>query len=129
MAPITQLYTAVVMAVRSLGITTCTPSQPLPKLPFCQVALVNRTFSDEFKNAHQYTYSFQLDMVTSQNKLTDGLEQAYNIVAKLHEVELTGFTVSLQTDPEIDSLVDSSTNQVLNRQMIRCTFNLIEASI
>ena len=127
MPPIIALYEAVVSAIRQLGLPTCTPAQDMPnKRPFCQVQLLNRNATNQYQTAHEYTYSFQLDVVTNKNDLVSGLKYAYQITRTLHQVTIDGYAVGLESDPSIASLVDVSTNQLLNRQLITGTFVIVE---
>lgn len=128
MPPSVALYRAIVAAINALGIATYSPSQDINKrkLPVCRVQLLNGGSTNQFINARQYEYSFQLDVVTAQDSLEQGLTLAYKIMRRLRQISTEGYLSQLSGEPELSSLVDSSTNRILNRQIIRVNYNIIE---
>lgn len=125
MAPSVLLYQAVVVAVKQLGVNTFTPAQDVPGLPAVRIQLVNSNSTNTYMNAREYRYPFQLDVVTEQDKLVEGLTLAYKIMDVLRKINIAGYYVSAD-DPSMNSLVDGSTNETLNRQMIQVTYSIIE---
>lgn len=127
MVPFVELYKSILNGINKLGVTTYTPSQEIPKkLPVCRVSILNGDPNEYVKNARQYSYSIQIDVVTSENALEQGLVIAYKVVRLLSKVALDGFSVQLNGEPSFSSMVDTSTNRVLNRQIIRVNYNIIE---
>ena len=127
MAPFFELYKAILNQINDLKIPTYTPSQEVPKkLPICRVSILNGDANELVKNMRRYSYSFQLDVVTARNGLEQGLVLAYKIMQVLRQITLTSFSVELNGEPSLSSMVDTSTDRVLNRQIIRVNYNIIE---
>lgn len=127
MPPFFELYKAILKSINDLEMPTYSPSQEIPKkLPVCRVSLLNGDPNALAKNIRQYSYSFQIDVVTAQNGLEQGLVLAYKIMQLLREISLDGFSVQMNGDPSLSSMVDTSTNKALNRQIIRVNYNIIE---
>lgn len=125
--PFVAIYERLVEQIRQLGVKTFSASQDVPKgMPVCRVQLLNGDSTNIFSNARQYAYSFQIDVVDAQNKLTRSLTNAYKIMQLCRTLGVDGYAVQLANDPSLSSMVDSSTNQILNRQIIRVNFNVIE---
>lgn len=127
MVPFVELYKSILSGINRLGVVTYTPSQEIPKkLPVCRVSILNGDPNEYAKNVRRYNYSIQIDVVTSENALEQGLVIAYKIMRLLSKVALDGFSVQLNGEPSLSSMVDTSTNRVLNRQIIRVNYNMIE---
>lgn len=126
--PFVAIYSNLVKAINELGIKTFSISQDVPKgMPVCQVQLTTDNSTNQFSNARQYTYSFQIDVVDAQNKLQRSLVNAYKIMQLCRQVSISGYSVE-HDEPTLTSMVDSSTDQVLNRQIIRINYLVIEAT-
>ena len=121
--PSVALYYAIVEAINKAGVTTYSASQDVEdmELPICRVQLLT-------VNARQYKHTFQIDVITAQDGLEEGLTLAYKIMRKLHQIGLGGFLVQMNGEPSLTSMVDSSTNRILNRQIIRVNYDIIEDS-
>lgn len=125
--PSVALYLAIVGAIDTLKIPTYTPTQDVPKkLPAVRIALINSDPTNAYKNARQYSYPFQIDVVTGKDDLIQGLTIAYKIQDILRKLVVNGYHAELVNDPSVSSLVDTSTNQPLNRQLIQVTYNIIQ---
>lgn len=129
MPPSVALLTAIVQSVRQLGVPTYTPAQDMPKqLPAVRIALVNSNPTNAYKGAREYGYPFQLDVISGKNKLVEGLTLAYKVQDALRRLQVDGYGVQLVNEPSLSSVIDSSTNEILNRQIISVTYNIIEAT-
>lgn len=128
MPPSVALYYAIVKAINDLEFDTYSASQDIEKkaLPICRVQLLSSNSTGQFLNARQYEYSFQLDVVTDQGGLEQGLTIAYMIMRELRKVSVDGFLTQINGEPSLNSMVDSSTNRILNRQTIRVNYDIIE---
>lgn len=128
MPPSVALYSAIVKAINGLGIDTYSASQDIEKksLPICRVQLLSSSSTGQFSNARQYEHSLQLDVVTAQDGLEQGLTIAYMIMRVLRQISVDGFMTQINGEPSLTSTVDSSTNNILNRQIIRVNYNVIE---
>ncbi|KRL27322.1 hypothetical protein FD27_GL001076 [Limosilactobacillus frumenti DSM 13145] len=96
-------------------------------MPVCRVQLLSSDSTNQFSNARQYGYSFQIDVVDAQNKLQRSLMNAYQIMQICRQVRIPGYAVG-HDEPSLTSMVDSSTNQILNRQIIRINYSAIETT-
>jgi hypothetical protein len=128
MPPSVALYSAIVKAINGLGVDTYSASQDIEKkaLPICRVQLLSSNSTGQFLNARQYEHSFQLDVVTDQGGLEQGLTIAYTIMRELRKISVDGFLTQINGEPSLNSMVDSSTNRILNRQTIRVNYDIIE---
>lgn len=128
MPPSVALYSAIVKAINNLGVDTYSVSQDIEKksLPICRVQLLSSISTGQFLNARQYEHSFQLDVVTDQGGLEQGLTIAYMIMRGLRKISVDGFLTQINGEPSLNSMVDSSTNRILNRQTIRVNYDIIE---
>lgn len=126
--PSVALYYAIVEAINKAGVTTYSASQDIEdmELPICRVQLLTSNSTNQFVNARQYEHTFQLDVITAQDGLEEGLTFAYKIMHKLRQIRLDGFLVDMNGEPSLTSMVDSSTNRILNRQIIRVNYDIIE---
>lgn len=126
--PSVALYYAIVEAINKAGVTTYSASQDVEdmKLPICRVQLLTSNSTNQFVNARQYEHTFQLDVITAQDGLEEGLTIAYKIMHKLRQIGVEGFLVDMNGEPSLTSMVDSSTNRILNRQIIRVNYDIIE---
>lgn len=116
--------------IEAMGIPTFSASQEVPKkMPVCRVQLLNGNSTDQFKNATEYSYPFQIDVVDGKNELVRSLTNAYKIMRLCQQINIDGYSVGLVDKPQLSSMVDSSTNQILNRQIIRVTYNVIEDTV
>lgn len=106
-----------------------TPSQDLKKLPVIIMQLINGVSDKIAKNARIYDYEFQFDVVTDKDNLVKGLEIAYQLMDILRNLSIDGYQIILLNDINLSSLIDSSTTQVLNRQMLNVNFQIIEENI
>lgn len=130
MAPFVELYTSIIDSISDLGVSTYTPSQEIPKnLPTCRVSILSGDPNEYAKSARRYSYSFQIDAITPENGLEEGLVLAYKIMQALRKISVDGFSVQMNGEPSLSSMVDSSTNRILNRQIIRVNYNIIEDTI
>lgn len=130
MAPFVELYTSIIDSISGLGVSTYTPSQEIPKkLPTCRVSILSGDPNEYVKNDRRYSYSFQIDAITPENGLEEGLVLAYKIMQALRKISVDGFSVQMNGEPSLSSMVDSSTNRILNRQIIRVNYNIIEDTI
>ena len=128
MPPSVALYYAIVEAINKAGVTTYSASQDVEnmELPICRVQLLTSNSTNQFVNARQYEHTFQLDVITAQDSLEEGLTLAYKIMHKLRQIGVEGFLVAINGEPSLTSMVDSSTNRILNRQIIRVNYDIIE---
>ena len=128
MPPSVALYSAIVKAINGLGVDTYSVSQDIEKksLPICRVQLLSSNSTGQFLNARQYEHSFQLDVVTDQGGLEQGLKIAYMVMRELRKISVDGFLTQINGEPSLNSMVDSSTNRILNRQTIRVNYDIIE---
>lgn len=126
--PSVALYYAIVEAINKVGVTTYSVSQDVEnmELPICRVQLLTSNSTNQFVNARQYEHTFQLDVITAQDGLEEGLTLAYKIMHKLRQIGVEGFLVGMNGEPSLTSMVDSSTNRILNRQIIRVNYDIIE---
>lgn len=124
--PFVSIYVWLIENIEKLGIATFSASQDVPKqMPVCRVQVISSDTTNTFSNARQYTYNFQIDVVDDQDKLQRSLTNAYNIMQLCRKVSVEGYAVGYG-EPSLTSTVDSSTNQILNRQIIRVNYNIIE---
>lgn len=126
--PSVALYYAIVEAINKVGVTTYSVSQDVEnmELPICRVQLLTSNSTNQFVNARQYEHTFQLDVITAQDGLEEGLTLAYKIMHKLRQIGVEGFLVDMNGEPSLTSMVDSSTTRILNRQIIRVNYDIIE---
>ena len=106
-----------------------TPSQDFKKLPVIIMQLINGVPEKIVKNARVYDYEFQFDVVTDKDNLVKGLEIAYQLMDILRNLNIDGYQIILLNDINLSSFIDSSTTQVLNRQMLNVSFQIIEENI
>lgn len=106
-----------------------TPSQDLKKLPVIIMQLINGVPDKIAKNARIYDYEFQFDVVTDKDNLVKGLEIAYQLMDILRNLSIDGYQIILLNDVNLSSLIDNSTTQILNRQMLNVNFRIIEENI
>lgn len=126
--PFVSIYIWLVENIEKLGIDTFSASQDVPKkMPVCRVQMIANNAATTFRNARQYTYTFQIDVVDAQDKLQRSLTNAYKIMQLCREVSVEGYNVG-NDEPSLTPMVDSSTNQILNRQIIRINYNAIETT-
>ena len=126
--PFVSIYVWLIENIEKLGIATFSASQDVPKqMPACRVQMIASNATNTFGNALQYSYTFQIDVVDAQNKLQRSLTNAYEIMQLCREVSVEGYTVG-HDEPSLTPMVDSSTNQILNRQIIRINYNAIETT-
>lgn len=128
MPPSVALYYAIVEAINGVGVATYSASQDVEdmELPICRVQLLTSNSTNQFVNARQYEHTFQLDVITTKDGLEEGLTLAYKIMHKLRQIGVEGFLVDMNGEPSLTSMVDSSTNRILNRQIIRVSYDIIE---
>lgn len=128
--PSVALYYAIVEAINKAGVTTYSASQDVENMepPICRVQLLTSNSTNQFVNARQYEHTFQLDVITAQDGLEEGLTLAYKIMRKLRQIGVEGFLVDMNGEPSLTSMVDSSTNCILNRQIIRVSYDIIEGT-
>lgn len=125
--PFVAIYKWLVERIKAMGIDTFSASQDVPKkMPFCRVQMLNSNSTNQFSNARQYSYTFQIDVVDAQNALVRSLTNAYKIMQLCRQIDVSGYAVGLSGEPSLSSMVDTSTNQILNRQIIRVNFVVIE---
>lgn len=125
--PFVAIYDWLVSNINKMGVDTFSASQEVPKkMPVCRVQMLNSDPTNQFSNAREYSYTFQIDVVDAQNKLVRSLTNAYKVMRLCRQVSINGYAVGLSGEPSLSSMVDSSTNQILNRQIIRANFVVIE---
>ena len=125
--PFTAIYDWLAENIQKLGIDTFSASQKVPKeLPVCRIQLISGDSTNQFRNARQYSYTFQIDVVDAQNKLRRSLVNSYRIIRLCRQISLGGYSVGLIGEPSLSSMVDSSTDRILNRQIIRVSYSVIE---
>lgn len=127
-APFVEVYDWLIQAIEGrLKIPAFSASQDIGrKMPVCRVQLLNGNSTNTFSNARQYQYPFQIDVVDDQHHLIRSLSNAYKVMALCRQVSVSDYQVELASEPSLSSMVDSSTNRILNRQIIRVSFNVIE---
>lgn len=126
--PFVAIYLKLVEEINRLGIKTFSASQDVPeKMPVCRVQLLNNNSTNQFTNARQYSYSFQVDVVDVQNALQRSLVNAYKIMQLCRQLSINGYSVG-HDEPSLTSMVDNSTNKTLNRQIIRINYSVIETT-
>lgn len=98
--PSVALYYAIVEAINKAGVTTYSVSQDVEnmELPICRVQLLTSNSTNQFVNARQYEHTFQLDVITAQDGLEEGLTLAYKIMHKLRQIGVEGFLVDMNGD-------------------------------
>ena len=106
-----------------------TPSQDFKKLPVIIMQLINGVPEKIVKNARVYDYEFQFDVVTDKDNLVKGLEIAYQLMDILRSLNIDKCQIALLDDINLSSFIDSSTTQILNRQMFNVNFRIIEENI
>lgn len=106
-----------------------TPSQDLKKLPVIIMQLINGVPEKIVKNARVYDYEFQFDVVTDKDNLVKGLEIAYQLMDILRNLNIDEYQIALLDDINLSSFIDSSTTQILNRQVLDVRFQIIEENI
>ena len=106
-----------------------TPSQDFKKLPVIIMQLINGVPEKIVKNARVYDYEFQFDVVTDKDNLVKGLEIAYQLMDILRSLNIDKCQIALLDDINLSSFIDSSTIQILNRQMLNVNFRIIEENI
>lgn len=127
-APFVEIYEWLVQEIEDrLKIPAFSASQDIGhKMPVCRVQLLTGDSTNQFANARQYQYPFQIDVVDDQHHLVRSLSNAYKVMDIARRITVNDFTVQLLNEPSLSSMVDTSTNQVLNRQVIRVTYTVIE---
>lgn len=124
------IYKWLVATINHIGIKTYSASQSVPRhLPVCRVQLLTGNPTLQYHNAREYSYSFQIDVIDAQNKLTRSLTTAYQIISLCRQAAVPGYAVSINGEPSLTSMVDTSTSQTLNRQIIRVNYNVIEDAV
>jgi hypothetical protein len=106
-----------------------TPSQDFKKLPVIIMQLINGVPEKMVKNARVYDYEFQFDVVTDKDNLVRGLEIAYQLMDILRNLNIDEYQIALLDDINLSSFIDSSTTQILNRQVLDVRFQIIEENI
>lgn len=106
-----------------------TPSQDFKKLPVIIMQLINGVPEKIVKNARVYDYEFQFDVVTDKDNLVRGLEIAYQLMDILRNLNIDEYQIALLDDINLSSFIDSSTTQILNRQVLDVKFQIIEENI
>lgn len=106
-----------------------TPSQDFKKLPVIIMQLINGVPEKIVKNARIYDYEFQFDVVTDKDNLVKGLEIAYQLMDILRNLNIDEYQIALLDDVNLSSFIDSSTTQILNRQVLDVRFQIIEENI
>ena len=106
-----------------------TPSQDFKKLPVIIMQLINGVPEKIVKNARVYDYEFQFDVVTDKDNLVKGLEIAYQLMDILRNLNIDEYQIALLDDINLSSFIDSSTTQILNRQVVDVRFQIIEENI
>ena len=106
-----------------------TPSQDFKKLPVIIMQLINGVPEKIVKNARVYDYEFQFDVVTDKDNHVKGLEIAYQLMDILRSLNIDKCQIALLDDINLSSFIDSSTTQILNRQMLNVNFRIIEENI
>ncbi|OQQ93763.1 hypothetical protein B6U55_03250 [Ligilactobacillus salivarius] len=106
-----------------------TPSQDFKKLPVIIMQLINGVPEKIVKNARVYDYEFQFDVVTDKDNLVKGLEIAYQLMDILRNLNIDEYQIALLDDINLSSFIDSSTTQILNRQVLDVRFQIIEENI
>lgn len=106
-----------------------TPSQDFKKLPVIIMQLINGVPEKIVKNARVYDYEFQFDVVTDKDNLVKGLEIAYQLMDILRNLNIDKCQIALLDDINLSSFIDSSTTQILNRQVLDVRFQIIEENI
>lgn len=125
--PFVAIYEWLADSINAMNIDTFSASQEVPKkMPVCRVQMLNSDATNQFHNAREYNYTFQIDVVDAQNKLVRSLTNAYRIMQLCRQADVSGYAVGLSGEPSLSSMVDTSTNQILNRQIIRVNFVVIE---
>lgn len=130
-APFVEIYEALIKGINALGVDTFSAAQDVPKkLPVCRVQLLSGADTNEFSNAREYAYPFQIDVVTAQNGLAQGLQLAYQVMDLCRKISVPDYALQFADTgkPSLSSMVDTSTNRVLNRQIIRVSYQTIEAT-
>ena len=106
-----------------------TPSQDFKKLPVIIMQLINGVPEKIVKNDRIYDYEFQFDVVTDKDNLVKGLEIAYQLMDILRNLNIDEYQIALLDDVNLSSFIDSSTTQILNRQVLDVRFQIIEENI
>ena len=106
-----------------------TPSQDFKKLPVISMQVINGVPEKIVKNARVYDYEFQFDVVTDKDNLVKGLEIAYQLMDILRNLNIDEYQIALLDDINLSSFIDSSTTQILNRQVLDVRFQIIEENI
>lgn len=91
--------------------------------------LINGVPEKIVKNARVYDYEFQFDVVTDKDNLVKGLEIAYQLMDILRNLNIDEYQIALLDDINLSSFIDSSTTQILNRQVLDVRFQIIEENI
>ena len=109
MPPSVALYSAIVKAINSIGVDTYSASQDIEdiSLPICRVQLLTSNSTNQFSNARQYEHTFQLDVVTAQDGLEQGLTIAYMIMRQLRQITVEGYLAQINGEPSICLLYTS----------------------
>ena len=130
MEPFVPLYLAVLKQIRQMQLTAITPTQALPKkTPFVQVQLVNANPTDRYRNAREYTYQFQIDLVCGDNELTLGLNLASQLMQQLRCLTVPNYQVVLVNDPNLEPLDDRSTSKTYNRLLMNVEYQIIDTAV
>ena len=125
-----KLYEALIDMVNSLGVEAYSASQEVEnaQMPIARIQLLNGNSTGQYHTARVYSYPFQIDVVTEQNKLAQGLSLAYQVMEGCRTLSVEGYQAYLESDPSLSSMVDSSTNRILNRQIIRVSYDVVEGT-
>lgn len=130
MEPFVPLYLSLLRSIRKLNLVAITPTQSLPDTtPFVQVQLVNANPTGRYRNAREYTYNFQIDLVAGENELTQGLNLASQLIQQLRYLTVPNYQVVLVNDPNLEPLVDRSTSKTYNRLLINVEYQIIDTAV
>lgn len=125
--PFVEIYEELINGIETLGISAVSVAQDIPKTePFARVQLLNANGNQVGANVRDYLYPFQIDIITDKNSLAKGLTIAYEVMELCRRLTVQDYAVGLSEEPSLSSMVDTSLNRVLNRQIIRPTFTAIE---
>lgn len=127
-APFVEIYEWLVQEIEAeLKIPALSASKDIGhELPVCRVQLLNGDSTNTFINVRQYQYPFQIDVIDDQHHLMRDLSNAYKVMELCRQIRIADYQVELASPPSLSSMVDSSTNKILNREIIRVSFNVIE---
>ena len=130
MSTMVDIYSGVKTSLNTLGYPVYTPTQfKSNDLPVIIVDMVSGAPTKAFRNARQYRYPFNISVITDKNGLTQGLNIADKVMDCLRGLSIPNYRVQLESDPNIDSLVDTSAGNQLNRQLIIANILVIDLII